>query len=200
VTVRRLVDIAVASAGLVTLLPLMIVIAALTMMFDGLPVLFRQDRATLGCCTFRIVKFRTMSDARGSDGALLPDHDRMTRVGRFLRRSRLDELPQLWNVLTGAMSLIGPRPLLPLSTATAGDIGVQRCTIAPGLTGWAQVNGNSRLSEADKFALDLWYIAHRSLALDLQILVRTFQVIAVGERAHRPAIRRAYEGDSRRGR
>jgi lipopolysaccharide/colanic/teichoic acid biosynthesis glycosyltransferase len=198
-TVRRLVDVLVASAGLVALLPLMTIIAALALMFDGAPVLFRQDRATLGCCAFRIVKFRTMSDARGADGAFLPDGDRVTAIGRFLRRSRLDELPQLWNVLTGAMSLIGPRPLLPETIAAAGDVGVQRCTIAPGLTGWAQVNGNTRLSEVDKFALDLWYIAQRSLALDLQIIGRTIQLVAIGERPDQPAIRRAYEGDRRRG-
>lgn len=199
-TARRVVDIAVAAAGLIASMPLIIIVAGLVLMFNGAPVLFRQDRATLGGRTFRIVKFRTMSDARGVDGVLLPDRDRTTMIGKFLRRSRLDELPQLWNVLTGAMSLIGPRPLLPQTMTAAGDIGVRRCAVAPGLTGWAQVNGNTRLSEVDKFALDLWYIAHRSLALDLRIVGRTIHMVALGERADQPAIRRAYEGDRRRGR
>ena len=193
---RRMVDLLVACAALPLALPVMAVIAATLSVTDGGPVLFRQVRVTRGKRRFELIKFRTMSDARDAQGRLLPDGMRMTRLGRFLRRSRLDELPQLWNILTGSMSLIGPRPLLPQSIEAAGEAGWRRCEVSPGLTGWAQVNGNALLDEQDKFALDLWYIANRSLRLDLTILVRTVGVALLGERFNPSSIRRAHEGHS----
>lgn len=195
--VRRLVDLMVASAALPLALPVMAAIAAAIRLTDGTPVLFRQIRVTRGRRQFELIKFRTMTDARDAQGRLLPDGMRTTRLGRFLRRSRLDELPQLWNILTGAMSLIGPRPLLPATIEEAGEAGWRRCEITPGLTGWAQVNGNTLLGEQDKFALDLWYIANRSFRLDLMILIRTVGVALRGERFNPSSLRRAHEGHSR---
>jgi lipopolysaccharide/colanic/teichoic acid biosynthesis glycosyltransferase len=128
---------------------------------------------------FTMVKFRTMTDERGPDGVLLPDAQRLTPFGRFLRASSLDELPELWNVLKGEMSLVGPRPLLmeylPLYTPEQA----RRHEVRPGITGWAQVNGRNAISWADKFALDVWYVDHRSLWLDVQILWRTVRKVLV---------------------
>jgi lipopolysaccharide/colanic/teichoic acid biosynthesis glycosyltransferase len=126
-----------------------------------------------------MVKFRTMTDERGPDGALLPDAQRLTPFGRFLRASSLDELPELWNVLKGEMSLVGPRPLmmeyLPLYTPEQA----RRHEVRPGITGWAQVNGRNAISWADKFALDVWYVDHRNLWLDIKILWRTVRKVLV---------------------
>ena len=196
-SVRRLVDMLVAATALPLALPVMAAIAGAIRLTDGTPILFRQVRVTRGRRRFELIKFRTMSDARDAQGRLLPDSMRTTRLGRFLRRSRLDELPQLWNILTGAMSLIGPRPLLPPTIEEAGEAGWRRCEVKPGLTGWAQVNGNTLLGEQDKFTLDLWYIANRSLRLDLIILIRTIAVTLRGERFNPASIRRAHESHSR---
>jgi lipopolysaccharide/colanic/teichoic acid biosynthesis glycosyltransferase len=145
----------------------------------GSPVLFRQVRPGLQGRPFTMVKFRTMTDERGPDGALLPDAQRLTPFGRFLRASSLDELPELWNVLKGEMSLVGPRPLLmeylPLYTPEQ----VRRHEVRPGITGWAQVNGRNAISWSDKFALDVWYVDHRSLWLDVRILWRTVRKVLV---------------------
>src|SRR3546814_9484145 len=126
-----------------------------------------------------------MTDARDRDGRLLPDEERLTRLGRFLRRSRVDELPELWNIMKGDMSLVGPRPLLPDTVDDMGSDGIRRGLVRPGLTGWAQVNGNARLSGKDKLALDLWYIDHASVALDLRIILKTIGVVFAGERINR---------------
>lgn len=192
----RLIDIMLAGAALLLSAPIMALIAAAIRLSAGAPILFRQVRVSKDGRLFHVVKFRTMNDKRDGQGHLLADQLRTTRLGRFLRRFRLDELPQLWNIVTGAMALIGPRPLLPVTIADAGEAGRLRCTVAPGLTGWAQVNGNSLLSDKDKFALDLWYIANRSLWLDLTILARTILVAVGGERFHFSSIRRAHEGDT----
>jgi len=194
---RRLVDVLLASTGLVLFAPLMAVIGGSIRLMDGPPVLFRQTRVSMGGRLFQVLKFRTMNDKRDAEGRLLPDSMRTTALGGFLRRFRLDELPQLWNILTGAMTLIGPRPLLPPTIAEAGERGRLRCTVRPGLTGWAQVNGNTLLKDQDKIALDLWYIANRSLRLDLIILARTVKVALSGERFNLLSIRRAHEGHSR---
>ena len=194
---RRLIDMLFATTALPLALPVMAVIAGAIRLTDGAPVLYRQVRVTKGGRRFPVIKFRTMTDARDRDGRLLPDAMRTIRIGGFLRRSRLDELPQLWNILTGTMSLIGPRPLLPATIEEAGERGRQRCAVRPGLTGWAQVNGNTLLGERDKIALDLWYIANRSLWLDLTILARTISVAVRGERSNQSSIRRAHEGHSR---
>ena len=143
----------------------------------GSPVLFKQIRPGLHGRPFKMVKFRTMTDERALDGALLPDAKRLTPFGHFLRASSLDELPELWNVLKGEMSLVGPRPLLmeylPLYTPEQA----RRHEVRPGITGWAQVNGRNAISWDDKFALDVWYVDHRSLWLDVKILWFTVQKV-----------------------
>jgi lipopolysaccharide/colanic/teichoic acid biosynthesis glycosyltransferase len=148
----------------------------------GRPLMFRQTRAGLGMRTFIIEKFRTMRDGRDASGALLPDHLRETPATRLLRRLRLDELPQLLAVLRGDMAFVGPRPLLPETIHAFGEVGRLRCTVRPGATGWAQVSGNSRLTDAQKLALDIWYIDHRSFALDIRILLLTVVTLIRGER------------------
>ena len=143
----------------------------------GHPALFRQIRPGLGGLPFEMIKFRTMTDARDSTGLLLPDADRLTPFGRFLRASSLDELPEFWNVLKGDMSLVGPRPLLveylPLYSAEQ----FRRHDVRPGITGWAQVNGRNALSWEEKFKLDLWYVDSRSTWLDIRILGRTVRKV-----------------------
>ena len=147
----------------------------------GSPVLFTQVRPGLHGQPFRMVKFRTMTDARDASGALLPDAQRLTPFGRFLRASSMDELPELWNVLKGEMSLVGPRPLLmeylPLYTPEQA----RRHEVRPGITGWAQVNGRNAISWADKFALDVWYVDHHSLWLDANILWLTVKKVIYRE-------------------
>jgi lipopolysaccharide/colanic/teichoic acid biosynthesis glycosyltransferase len=194
----RLVDVAVAAVAGTVLLPVL-ALAAIGVAIDvGRPVLFRQCRSGLGGRVFGMRKLRTMRDTRGTNGELLPDADRVTGLGRFLRRSRIDELPGLWHVLVGDIGLVGPRPLLPATIAAMGGAGEARGAVRPGLTGWAQVNGNALLDDADKLALDLWYIDHASPWLDLAILVRTLGVIVAGERINRAELGRAYAGDTRR--
>jgi lipopolysaccharide/colanic/teichoic acid biosynthesis glycosyltransferase len=192
--VRRGIDMLVGGLGLFLCGPFLILFALILLMIDGRPVLFTQTRSGLGGRSFRVVKFRTMSDARDAGGVLLPDPERITTVGRLLRATRVDELPQLWNVLIGDMSLIGPRPLLPATIADAKDAGRERGRVRPGVTGWAQVNGNTLLSDDDKIALDNWYIRNRSLRLDLRIVARTLLVSLRGERRDMAAIGRAHAG------
>jgi lipopolysaccharide/colanic/teichoic acid biosynthesis glycosyltransferase len=176
---KRLFDLVASAIGLLILAVPLAVLAWLIRRKLGSPVLFRQVRPGLQGRPFRMVKFRTMTDERGPDGALLPDAQRLTPFGRFLRASSLDELPELWNVLKGDMSLVGPRPLLmeylPLYTPEQA----RRHEVRPGITGWAQVNGRNAISWADKFALDVWYVDHRSLWLDVQILWRTVRKVLV---------------------
>jgi len=176
---KRLFDLLAASLALLLLaLPLLALVWLIRSKL-GSPVLFRQVRPGLHGRPFTMVKFRTMTDERGPDGALLPDAQRLTPFGRFLRASSLDELPELWNVLKGEMSLVGPRPLLmeylPLYTPEQA----RRHEVRPGITGWAQVNGRNAISWADKFALDVWYVDHRSLWLDVRILWRTVRKVLV---------------------
>lgn len=147
----------------------------------GHPVFFKQLRPGLNAQPFEMVKFRTMTDERDAQGNLLPDSDRLTSFGQFLRSTSLDELPELWNVLKGEMSLVGPRPLLmdylPLYNADQA----RRHEVRPGLTGWAQVNGRNAISWDDKFKLDVWYVDHQSLWLDLKILLITLKKVLVKE-------------------
>ena len=145
----------------------------------GSPVLFTQMRPGLHGKPFRMVKFRTMTDAWDASGALLPDAQRLTSFGRFLRASSLDELPELWNVLRGEMSLVGPRPLLMEYLPLYSPEQARRHEVRPGITGWAQVNGRNAISWADKFALDVWYVDHRSLFLDMRILWLTVRKVLV---------------------
>lgn len=170
---KRLTDIVVSAAGLVVLAPVMAGIAVAVALALGRPVLFRQVRPGLRGRPFTLVKFRTMLDAVGPDGEPLDDSRRLTRFGRFLRASSLDELPELWNILKGEMSLVGPRPLLmrylPLYTAEQS----RRHDVRPGLTGWTQVNGRNALGWPEKLALDTWYVDNRGFALDIKILLMT---------------------------
>lgn len=176
---KRWLDLALAGGALAVLALPMLVLAALVRWRLGSPVLFRQTRPGLGGRLFAMVKFRTMTDARDAEGRLLPDNVRLTRFGRLLRATSLDELPELWNVLRGEMSLVGPRPLLVeyLDRYTAEQ--ARRHDSLPGITGWAQVNGRNALSWEEKFALDVWYVDHVSLALDLQILLKTVLKVLV---------------------
>jgi lipopolysaccharide/colanic/teichoic acid biosynthesis glycosyltransferase len=147
----------------------------------GSPVLFRQIRPGQHGRPFMMVKFRTMTDERGADGELLPDAQRLTSFGRFLRASSLDELPELWNVLRGEMSLVGPRPLLMEYLPLYSPEQARRHEVRPGITGWAQVNGRNALSWEERFKLDIWYVDHRSLWLDLRILWLTVRKVIVRE-------------------
>jgi lipopolysaccharide/colanic/teichoic acid biosynthesis glycosyltransferase len=175
--VKRLMDIALSSMGLLLLAPLILVLAVLVRVRLGSPVLFRQERPGLHGEPFIILKFRTMTDECDESGNLLPDDQRLTGFGRFLRASSMDELPELWNVLRGDMSLVGPRPLLmeylPLYTTEQA----RRNEVRPGITGWAQVNGRNALSWEEKFQLDAWYVDNRSLSLDLEILFLTVKKV-----------------------
>jgi lipopolysaccharide/colanic/teichoic acid biosynthesis glycosyltransferase len=163
----------------------------------GSPVLFTQVRPGLHGKPFRMVKFRTMTDTRDDSGALLPDAQRLTPFGRFLRASSLDELPELWNVLRGEMSLVGPRPLLMEYLPLYSPEQARRHEVRPGITGWAQVNGRNAISWADKFALDVWYVDHRSLWLDVRILWLTVRKVLVrdGISAAGEATMPRFEGD-----
>lgn len=167
---KRLIDILVAGAGLIVLSPLLLIISLLILRQMGAPVFFRQTRPGLHGKPFRMVKFRTMRNALDADGNPLPDAERLTRLGRTLRATSLDELPELWNVLKGDMSLVGPRPLLmeylPLYSATQA----RRHEVRPGITGWVQVNGRNTIGWDQKFALDIWYVDNRTLLVDLKIL------------------------------
>jgi len=193
-TGSRLRDLAVSAAALPFVLPLVAISALAVLLIDGRPVFFIQQRSGLGGRSFRLMKLRSMTTGNEA----LPDRQRITPLGWLLRASRLDELPQLWHVLTGAMSLVGPRPLLPSTIAAAGKHGLRRGLVRPGLTGWAQVNGNALLSDEDKIALDLWYVENRSFRLDCAIILRTLLVIFRGERIDMNAIGRAYARDSDR--
>lgn len=170
---KRAFDLACASAGLVATAPFFAGIALAVRQDLGSPVLFRQERAGRGGKLFTIWKFRTMRDATDAHGRPLPDGERLTALGRFLRAASLDELPQLVNVLRGEMSLVGPRPLLPryLPRYTAEQ--ARRHEVPPGITGWAQVRGRNALTWDEKLALDVWYVDHWSLWLDAKILVLT---------------------------
>lgn len=170
---KRLVDITFAGVGLVLLFPVIALCAIAVACSMGRPVLFRQQRPGEGGRPFGMVKFRTMSNARDAGGRLLPDGERLTRVGRFLRSTSLDELPELWNVLTGDMSLVGPRPLLMAYLDRYTPEQARRHSVKPGITGWAQVNGRNAISWDEKFALDTWYVDNRSFLLDLRILYTT---------------------------
>jgi lipopolysaccharide/colanic/teichoic acid biosynthesis glycosyltransferase len=168
--------------ALVLLSPIMLLAGGLVLVSLGRPILFRQWRSGRGGVPFRMVKFRTMRELRGTTGALLPDAARTTRMGRFLRRSRLDELPELVNIIAGDMDVVGPRPLLPGTVAAMGEDGMVRGLIRPGLTGLAQVSGNTLLTADEKLAFDIGYVRHRSWRLDWTIVLRTIGVVIMGER------------------
>ncbi len=178
---KRLFDLVIASLALLLLFPVLLLVAWLVHRRLGSPVLFRQIRPGLHGKSFEMVKFRTMRDAVDTEGNALPDAERLTPFGRFLRSTSLDELPELWNVIKGDMSLVGPRPLLveylPLYSAEQA----RRHEVRPGVTGWAQVNGRNAVSWPEKFALDIWYVDNRSLLLDIWILLLTIKKVFVRE-------------------
>lgn len=175
------------------LIPILIlpflVVSAIVFSQIGRPIFFDQTRMGKNEKPFVLMKFRTMTDDRDGGGALLPDRERQTRATKLLRRLRLDEMPQLLNIFLGQMALVGPRPLLPETILRNGQKGALRCRVRPGLTGWAQISGNTLLSEEEKLALDLWYVENRSVSMDLRIILETIKVLIVGERrnAHRLA-------------
>ncbi|HEY1029381.1 MAG TPA: sugar transferase [Pseudomonas sp.] len=180
-SLKRTFDIACSTAALLLLWPVLLIVYVLVRVNLGSPALFRQQRPGLHGQPFMMIKFRTMLDALDADGNPLPDDVRLTRFGRLLRATSLDELPELWNVLKGDMSLVGPRPLLmeylPLYSAEQA----RRHEVRPGITGWAQVNGRNALSWPQKFALDVWYVDNRSLLLDIRILLLTVKKVFVRE-------------------
>jgi lipopolysaccharide/colanic/teichoic acid biosynthesis glycosyltransferase len=171
--IRRCVAIVLASTAGLVLSPVIAVVALLVRQLHGSPVMFRQQRAGIGARPIMVAKFRTMTDELGANGELLPDEDRLTPLGRRLRASSLDELPQLWSVINGDMSLIGPRPLPMAYVDRYSPEQRRRLDARPGITGWAQVNGRNALSWPDKLALDVWYVDNASPLLDAKILLRT---------------------------
>jgi len=171
--IKRLLDFSAAIAGLLAISPLLVCLALLVRVKHGTPVLFCQQRPGLHGLPFFMYKFRTMTDARDAQGILLPDKQRLTVFGKFLRSTSLDELPELFNVLKGEMSLVGPRPLLMEYLSLYTPEQARRHEVRPGITGWAQVNGRNAISWEEKFKLDVWYVDNQSLWLDLKILWMT---------------------------
>ncbi|HVN16568.1 MAG TPA: sugar transferase [Anaerolineales bacterium] len=183
---KRIFDITVSGIGLLIASPFMLIIALLVRIFLGTPILFRQQRPGLKGKPFYIYKFRTMTDRLGPDGKLLPDSERLTPLGRFLRALSLDELPELFNILRGDMSLVGPRPLmmeyLPLYSAEQ----MRRHDVIPGLTGWAQINGRNAITWEERFKLDVWYVDHWSFWLDIKIIFLTINKVLKRENVSQP--------------
>jgi len=179
--IKRVFDITVAGTALALLAPLLVPLAALIRFKLGSPVLFRQIRPGLHGEPFQMVKFRTMRDAVDEAGKPLPDAERLTRFGRLLRSTSLDELPELWNVLKGDMSLVGPRPLLMEYLLLYSVEQRRRHEVRPGITGWAQVNGRNAISWDEKFRLDVWYVDNRSFLVDLRILALTVRKVFARE-------------------
>ena len=170
---KRIFDILVSGIGILLLSPVLAILALLVRVLLGKPILFLQQRPGYKAKPFRIYKFRTMTDARARDGSLLPDSQRLLPFGRFLRSLSLDELPELFNVLRGEMSLVGPRPLLMEYLPRYSPEQMRRHDALPGITGWAQIHGRNALTWQEKFRLDVWYVDHWSFALDLKILLLT---------------------------
>jgi sugar transferase EpsL len=170
---KRIFDLALTIPGLILISPVLVVVAILVLIFHGPPVLFKQVRPGYHAHLFVVLKFRTMTDACDAQGELLPDASRLTRLGIFLRSTSLDELPELFNVLRGEMSLVGPRPLLVQYLERYSPEQARRHDVLPGMAGWAQINGRNAISWDEKFRLDVWYVDHWSLGLDVKILMTT---------------------------
>jgi len=200
-TGKRLFDLATAGLGLLVLSPLLLFLAIVVRITHGAPVLFRQQRPGYKGIPFRVLKFRTMNDARSPDASPLSDAERLTPLGRFLRATSLDELPELVNVLRGEMSLVGPRPLLMQYLRRYSPEQMRRHDVAPGITGWAQINGRNALTWEDKFRLDVWYVDHRSFWLDIKILLLTFWKVVTREGISQPghATAEEFRGSERDG-
>lgn len=183
---KRLLDLLLTVLILIVISPVLLVLAVLIRWKLGAPILFRQTRPGYKGKTFDLFKFRTMSDARDEAGVPLPDEDRLTSLGRFLRSFSLDELPELINVLRGEMSIIGPRPLLVQYLERYSPEQAHRHDVLPGITGWAQVNGRNAITWEDKFKFDVWYVDHWSLILDLKILALTLWKVITREGISQP--------------
>lgn len=176
---KRLIDITASGAALVALSPVLAVTAYKVKKDLGSPVLFKQTRPGLNSKPFKMIKFRTMKDGTDKDGNLLPDSERLTPFGQKLRSTSLDELPELWNVLKGDMSLVGPRPLLMEYLPLYNSEQARRHNVRPGVTGYAQVNGRNAISWEEKFKLDTWYVDNQSLLLDIKILAKTVRQVLI---------------------
>ncbi len=187
---KRFLDIVGSLSLIFALSPVALVLSLLVALDVGFPLTFWQERPGRGGRPFRVYKFRTMHPAHDESGKRIPDEQRQSGLGRFIRRTRLDELPQLFNILTGEMSFVGPRPLLPIDQPEGAN---PRLFVRPGLTGWAQVNGGKTVSVADKAVLDIWYIKSASLMLDLKIILKTIDMVIRGERFNESAVLAAYE-------
>lgn len=180
-TMKHFTDFTAAFLALLVLSPLLLILMVLVQMKLGSPIFFTQVRPGLHGKPFKMIKFRTMTDACDADGNLLPDNIRLTAFGRFLRSTSLDELPELWNVLKGDMSLVGPRPLLMEYLPRYTPEQARRHQARPGITGWAQINGRNAISWEAKFKLDVWYVDNQSFWLDLKILAQTIKKVFVRE-------------------
>lgn len=180
-TLKRLFDIILSTLGLLILSPILIILYFLVKKNLGTPVFFSQTRPGFNGKPFKMYKFRSMLDATDSHGKALPDHERLTPFGQKLRATSLDELPELWNVLKGDMSLVGPRPLLMEYLPLYNDEQYKRHKVRPGVTGWAQINGRNAISWEEKFKLDVWYVQNQSLKLDLKILMLTIKKVFIKE-------------------
>jgi lipopolysaccharide/colanic/teichoic acid biosynthesis glycosyltransferase len=187
--VKRAIDLVGSAVLMITLAPLFLLVGLLVAADVGLPMVFWQQRPGMRGRPFKLYKFRTMADAYDSDGQRKSDHERVSAIGNFLRRCRLDELPQLLNILKGEMSFVGPRPLLPIDQPIDRR---SRLLVRPGLTGWAQIKGGRQISPADKTALDVWYVRNMSATLDLKILLGTVPMLIFGEQVTEAAIVHAW--------
>ena len=196
---KRIFDIFISTLLILIASPLMLVIAILVRIFHGSPVIFGQDRPGHKGRIFKIFKFRTMTNQRQAGGSLLPDEQRITRLGKLLRASSLDELPELLNILRGEMSLVGPRPLLIQYLERYSPEQARRHDVLPGMTGWAQVNGRNAIDWEDKFRLDVWYVDHWSFWLDLKIIFMTFWKVVKREGISQPghATAEEFKGNTR---
>ncbi len=170
---KRMLDLTLTIPGMLVLLPIMGIVAVLVRLRHGRPVFFRQMRPGYQAELFPVYKFRTMTEIRDASGKLLPDEERLTRLGAFLRSTSLDELPEIFHVLAGRMSLVGPRPLFKQYLERYSEVQARRHEVLPGITGWAQVNGRNALTWDEKFKLDVWYVDNWSLGLDIKILLMT---------------------------
>lgn len=180
--VKRLIDFIIVFCVLMVIWPILLVISIwLYFAHKGAGIFFTQERPGKCGKIFRVIKFKTMTDERNEDGILLPDEKRLTKLGKFIRSTSIDELPQLINVLKGDMSLIGPRPLLPQYLPLYSEEQARRHEVRPGITGWAQVNGRNAISWTKKFELDVWYVDHCSFLLDMEILFMTIKKVFIRE-------------------
>lgn len=179
---KRLFDVLFSVAAGLLALPILITLAMAVRIILGSPIMFSQERAGKERRSFRMNKFRSMGTDVDPDGKLLSDDERTGKFGRLLRRSRLDELPELWSIFIGDMSVIGPRPILLDKIHALGERGILRCSVKPGLTGWAQINGNTKLTDDEKVDLDIWYIENRTCLIDSKIIAKTVLVMIFGER------------------